>query len=248
MKKLFVFFICSFVILVFASCENKRHKPKSLKKNEQTPKIENENSSNDDKISIKEIKDFTPDIRMLSGKEIFDRYNSAVFMIVSQNMDQISQGSGFFISEKGIGVSNQHVLNKDNLAKSKVILSNNEVYGIERIVYEDKKDDLVIFVIDDAYKEFNFLPMTSNEINVGDKVYAISSPLGLRNTLSSGEISQFRGENLIQISVPIDHGSSGGALINQYGEVIGVTTAGRDDSGANLNFAINLNKVLDKIL
>ena len=51
------------------------------------------------------------------------------------------------------------------------------------------------------------------------------------------QISQIRENNFIQISCPIDHGSSGGALINKYGEVIGITTGGRDDSGANLNFA-----------
>lgn len=59
----------------------------------------------------------------------------------------------------------------------------------------------------------------------------------MENTFSSGEVSQIRDGHYIQISCPIDHGSSGGALINAYGEVIGITTAGRDDSGANLNFA-----------
>ena len=61
----------------------------------------------------------------------------------------------------------------------------------------------------------------------GEKVYTIGSPLGLENTFSSGEISQLREDNLIQINAPIDHGSSGGALINEYGEVIGITTAGK---------------------
>lgn len=46
----------------------------------------------------------------------------------------------------------------------------------------------------------------------------------MENTFSSGEISQIRGNAIIQISVPIDHGSSGGALINSYGEVIGITS------------------------
>ena len=52
---------------------------------------------------------------------------------------------------------------------------------------------------------------------------------------------------MIQISVPIDHGSSGGALINEYGEVIGITSGGFDDSGANLNFAVNINVVKSRL-
>jgi serine protease Do len=78
---------------------------------------------------------------------------------------------------------------------------------------------------------------------VGEKVYTIGSPLGLENTFSSGEISQLREDNLIQINAPIDHGSSGGALINEYGEVIGITTAGIESSGANLNFAVDIDVV-----
>ena len=78
---------------------------------------------------------------------------------------------------------------------------------------------------------------------MGDKAYAIGSPRGLENTFSSGEISQLRDDNIIQISVPIDHGSSGGALINEYGEAIGITSAGLDYSGANLNFAVSTDLV-----
>jgi len=68
----------------------------------------------------------------------------------------------------------------------------------------------------------------------------------LDNTFSSGEISQIRPNEdyQIQISVPIDHGSSGGALINQYGEAIGITSAGLGEySSANLNFAVDIERV-----
>ena len=81
-------------------------------------------------------------------------------------------------------------------------------------------------------------------VSPGVPVYTIGSPRGLENTFSSGEISQIRDDNYIQISCPIDHGSSGGVLINAYGEAIGITTGGHDESGANLNFAKNI-KVLN---
>lgn len=51
---------------------------------------------------------------------------------------------------------------------------------------------------------------------------------------------------LIMENAPIDHGSSGGVLINDHGEAVGITSAGRDDSGANLNFAIDLVLLMNK--
>jgi hypothetical protein len=84
----------------------------------------------------------------------------------------------------------------------------------------------------------------SNTVKLGEKVVAIGSPKGLTNTVSDGVVSGFRNDgvnNLIQTSVPITFGSSGGALINEYGEVIGVTTSGIGE--ANLNFAVPINVV-----
>ena len=90
---------------------------------------------------------------------------------------------------------------------------------------------------------FKYIPVSQRQCEVGERVYTIGSPKGLENTFASGEISQIRDDDFIQISCPIDHGSSGGALINRYGEVIGITTGGRDDSGANLNFAKDIHVV-----
>ena len=87
------------------------------------------------------------------------------------------------------------------------------------------------------------MKVTNRRPIIGNKIFAIGSPRGFTNTLSTGEISQLRGDNFIQINAPIDHGSSGGALINEYGEVIGITSGGRDDSGANLNYAIDISVV-----
>ena len=73
---------------------------------------------------------------------------------------------------------------------------------------------------------------------------AIGSPRGLENTFSSGEVSQWRDTYLMQISALIDHGSSGGALINEYGEVVGITSGTfYDGSQANLNYAWSIDVV-----
>ena len=79
----------------------------------------------------------------------------------------------------------------------------------------------------------------------GQKVVAIGSPLGLFNSVSDGIISGFRTINdvsMIQFTAPISHGSSGGAVLNLCGEVIGISTAGID-SGKNLNLAVGFEDI-----
>ncbi len=74
----------------------------------------------------------------------------------------------------------------------------------------------------------------------GQKVVAIGSPLGLFNSVSDGIISGFRvvdNVDMIQFTAPTSHGSSGGALLNMYGEVIGISTAGFDNA-QNINLAV----------
>lgn len=105
-------------------------------------------------------------------------------------------------------------------------------------------NDFFVFVVDLKGARVNSIPIAKSLAHVGQKAYAIGSPLGLENTFSSGEISQIRdidGHKIYQISVPIDHGSSGGVLLNQYGEAIGITSAGMESS-ANLNFAIDIHE------
>lgn len=86
--------------------------------------------------------------------------------------------------------------------------------------------------------------MAVDRPNVGEKVFAIGSPKGFENTFSSGEISQWRDRNRMQTTVMIDHGSSGGALINEYGEVVGITSGTFDsESVANLNYAVSIDVI-----
>jgi S1-C subfamily serine protease len=79
----------------------------------------------------------------------------------------------------------------------------------------------------------------SDKVQVGERVVAIGSPLGLQNTMSVGIVSAIR-NGVIQMSNPISPGSSGGAVLNQYGKVVGVSVA-TIAQGQNLNFAIPIN-------
>ena len=174
----------------------------------------------------------------MPATEIFERYNSAVFMIFTSDGYNVYQGSGFFINPDGLAVSNYHVF--EDMSEAVIKLSDGRTFGIAEILAQSREDDFIVFRVEG---HFNYIPVSNRTCKVGEKVYTIGSPQGLENTFSSGEISQIRDENFIQISCPIDHGSSGGALINSYGEAIGITTAGHEDSGANLNFAKDISLI-----
>lgn len=179
--------------------------------------------------------------KKLTGTEIFSKYNEAVFMIFTSDGQVAYQGSGFFVTASGIGVSNYHVFEGTTIGFEVIKLVNSKTYKIKEILAKSQEDDFIIFQIESHGTEFKYIPIGFFDPEVGEKVYAIGSPRRLENTFSSGEISQVRENNFIQISVPIDHGSSGGALINEQGYVIGITMGGYDDSAASLNFAIDIN-------
>ena len=178
--------------------------------------------------------------KVIPATEVFKRYNSAVFMVFTTDGYNAYQGSGFFISKDGMAVSNYHVFKGTGIGYEVIKLSDGRQYKIDKVLAKSESDDYILFRIKG---QFNYIPVSQRQCEVGERVYTIGSPKGLENTFASGEISQIRDDDFIQISCPIDHGSSGGALINRYGEVIGITTGGRDDSGANLNFAKDIHVV-----
>ena len=197
-------------------------------------------NSNDDsnqlgngKTSISGIVRGSNNGKALTPEEIYRRCNPAVFTV---KMPDRTQGSGFFINESGVAVTNYHVLGAS--ARGYVILADNRAYQIVEVLKANQELDYAIFRVGVSDK-VPFLPISRKDVVIGEKAYAIGSPKGVNNTFSQGIVSQKRG-HLIQISVPIDHGSSGGALLNEYGEVIGVTSAGVEDSKADLNFAIDI--------
>lgn len=178
--------------------------------------------------------------RVLSPSEIFEKLSSAVFKIHTSTGYQGFQGSGFFISSNGIAVSNYHVFQGTAIGYEDIILSDGSTYKVTEVYHKSQENDFIIFKVG-VGRKVNCVKIANNTPKVGEKIYTIGSPRGLDNTFSSGEISQIR-ENgkILQISAPIDHGSSGGVLLNSKGEAVGITSGGIDDSGANLNYAWNI--------
>lgn len=179
----------------------------------------------------------------MEGSQIFERYGTAVFMVFTSDGSNAYQGSGFFIDNNGLAVSNYHVFRGTGLGLEQIkLVDSDEVYKVIEVLTKSEQEDFILFRVD--CENTNYIPIATEKPKVGEKVYAIGSPRGLENTFSSGEVSQWRADNLMQISALIDHGSSGGALINEYGEVVGITSGTfADGSQANLNYAWSIEAV-----
>jgi Trypsin-like peptidase domain len=151
----------------------------------------------------------------------------------------IAQGSGFIVSSDGKFVTNYHVI--EGAASAVIKFPNGAFYAVDGVLALDRDRDLAILKV--SGKGFPSLTMGDTEdVQVGETVVAIGSPLPLEATVSSGIVSGVRtiGETnlkVIQTTAAISPGSSGGALLNLKGQVIGVT-AYQLLKGENLNFAI----------
>lgn len=180
---------------------------------------------------------------VLDGAQVFERYGDAVFMVFTSDGSNAYQGSGFFISDDGLAVSNYHVFKGTGIGLEQIKLPGSDVaHKVTEILARSEDEDFILFRVD--CDGTDYIPIAGEKPSVGEKVYAIGSPRGLENTFSSGEVSQWRDTNVMQISTLIDHGSSGGALINEHGEVVGITSGTfAEGSQANLNYAWSIDVI-----
>lgn len=145
-------------------------------------------------------------------------------------------GSGFFVGDNLI-VTNYHVISGATAAQC-FTNESTQRYTIEGYLAFDKKMDLVLLKV--AVLNRRAITLASAPVSPGQKIYVIGSPEGLSATISDGIVSglrDFGGQDFIQITAPISPGSSGGPVLNEYGELVGVL-AGQIEDGQNLNFAI----------
>lgn len=177
----------------------------------------------------------------LTSEDIYSKYSPAVFYIELYNNagTPISSGSGFFIESNGVAITNYHVIEGANSAKI-TLPESKKTYDVVGVYSYNKEQDWAIIQV----KGSGFLTLdigSDDSVHTGQKVYAIGSPLGLQNTISEGLLSNKKVElenvEYYQISAPISHGSSGGALLNENAQVIGITSASFVE-GQNLNLAI----------
>ena len=162
-------------------------------------------------------------------------------------------GSGFFINDEGFLITNFHVIEGETQISVEVYHQKNgqlerKTYKQVRIVAINKFADLALLRIEekDAPK-FKYIQLGSADaLSVGERVFAIGSPLGLERTVTEGILStktrQMGGDLYLQTTAQINPGNSGGPLFNMRGEVIGVTNM-KLAFGEGIGFAIPVDSV-----
>ena len=188
-----------------------------------------------------------------SGKiTISDAAKSVLKISVYENdydKEPFATGSGFVAINNSTLITNYHVIN--GAAEIFGFDNDGNVYSIDKVLCADKEADIAIleFSKPTDMKPLELYP--DDQLELGSQVFAIGSPKGLNISVSDGVVSsQFVEDGVpwIQITAPISPGSSGGALLNDQGKVIGVTTAsykstdeyGENTNAQNLNFAVNI--------
>ncbi|MGW4124028.1 S1C family serine protease [Nocardia sp. NPDC004711] len=176
--------------------------------------------------------------------------------------DTGSTGSGVVIDGAGYIVTNNHVISlaandKSGKAKLDVVFSDGSRVPTQ-IVGRDTKSDLAVLKVD--VKNLSVIQLgNSSDVQVGDDVLALGSPLGLEKTVTSGIVSALHrpvkvgGEgtdtdatlDAVQTDAAINHGNSGGALVDMQGRLIGINSAIKSESGGSvgLGFAIPVDQV-----
>jgi V8-like Glu-specific endopeptidase len=183
--------------------------------------------------------------KQLSITDIAKFVDRVVYIEVNGYEDSSSftaSGSGFLISSDGKILTNYHVI--DHALSGTVTLNDKTKFDIVSVLGYSKTDDKDLAVIKINASNFPVCSIgDSSNVQVGESVVAIGSPLGLKetqNTVSNGIISKMWDNGIIQTTAPMSPGSSGGPLFNMNGEVIGVTEAGYP-GGENLNLAVPIN-------
>ena len=152
-----------------------------------------------------------------------------------------SLGSGFFISEDGYVVTNDHVVKEGQSVT--VVLDDSTEYEAT-VVGVDEKTDLALLKVNNPDRKFTYVKFADDEVRVGDWVVAVGNPFGLGGTVTAGivsasgrDIGSGPYDDFIQIDAAVNRGNSGGPAFNLSGEVIGVNTAIFSPSGGNVGIA-----------
>lgn len=197
-----------------------------------------------------------------TARQLADRYLSAAFQLSlyeteEQVHDEVSSAdaSGFFISADGLAVTNYHSIEDSIYATA--TLATGEVYPVKEVLYYDTAIDIAVLRISqtstahETASAFAYLELVgTGDIRSGDTVYTLGNPLGLGLAVSSGIISSPAREveryalPCVMNTADISRGSSGGALLNVYGQVIAITS-GAYTYGNNMYLAVPADPVME---
>jgi hypothetical protein len=167
---------------------------------------------------------------------------TATILTLDARGDTVAQGSGFVIERTGVVVTNWHVLK--GAAKAVIQFPSGEQFDWVRFLAGDSLADIVLL----KFPAYDLPTLATSTVvpDPGNKVVVIGSPLGLSETVSEGIVSAVRvidGRQLVQISAPVSHGSSGGPVLDEKARVFAVATS-QLPGGQQLNFAVPIRYAL----
>ncbi len=198
----------------------------------------------------------------LSARQVADRHMAAAFQLDVYYTENAYKkdlrsngGSGFFVSADGLAVTNYHTI--EGAVRATATLITGETFPVDRVLFADPDADLVLLRVSKTSTDktevpfFSFLEIAEEPaLRRGDRIYTLGVPLGITPAISEGivsatdhQISKFSAPCVVN-TADISHGSSGGALLNVYGHVVGVTS-GAYEAGNSLYISVSLAPVLE---
>lgn len=177
---------------------------------------------------------------------IYEEINPAIVSVDSQLSDGLSCGTGCIIDKSGVILTSAHVVDVGN---SVVVTTNNgQNYTAKVIKRFGENKDIALLKINTAHNLKTVKLGNSEKVKVGEKVLAIGNPFGFSGTLTQGIVSRIDyAKNRIQTDAAINPGSSGGPLLNEKGEIIGINQAiynpDNNISNIGIGFATPINLV-----
>lgn len=185
-------------------------------------------------------------LKEFGASEIYEQAVKYTGIIISYDKkgNAVSQGSAVVYSNDGKIITNFHVIEN---AYAISFLLGDKTYSVKSVLAFDEKIDLAVLNID--AEDLTCAVICDKPLTTGEIVYAVGAPRGMYWSVSAGIISYanrvIEDVSYVQHDASITHGNSGGALINKFGEVVGINTWGIEDS-QNLNFAVFV-KELDNL-
>lgn len=182
----------------------------------------------------------------IDAREIYKKAHQSVVLLVplDQEGQPIAVGSGFFIGDGRIIVTNHHVISGAVTVRVQTVTG--ETFEVTEAIAVDPAHDIALLT---APQTGPPLELAMRTPTIGEEIVVIGNPRGLQGTLSTGIISGVRREEdstFYQITAPISPGSSGGPVIGEDGVVLGILTFTLKD-GQNLNFSVPVEYVADML-
>lgn len=180
----------------------------------------------------------------MSSEEIYAKIAPSVVEIITYTRSgmEFSLGSGFFVDDEGVVVTNHHVI--EGAASATITTYDGLEYNVISVLASDETKDIAVLRTEAS--GYLYLETSTRDVVTGQTVYALGSSEGLTSTFSTGVVSNairvVDGVRYIQMTAPISHGNSGGPLVNTTGEVVGINTSTLEGA-QNINFAIRIEEL-----